>query len=404
MAQSTSEREKIANFIHNVAEMEKRIYVLNAIKSNCVQKANKILSDSRKRIKTAENEKCKAETNVGFGNATTKMLKEKRSFSLNAFVKKTEESFMDIFRLIRFLYEEILGLFDFVSISALDGTFLGGCLTFLLFGCLGWLPKAFMLLILSSFLAFVFLVAPLLIISNFSAATSFLTIMCFLFPWIIATSIAFARRTMLENKERKRWIALSMSLDISADKKLENACNNLVLAKQEYSLAEMKSNFLLEQARICENASKKISGLLQKCYIETNIIKQDFRYIDCLMILDFAFRNDLVDTVREGIEYYETKVFHGQVIRGINNICSRLNELSAAVNGLRTELEYINENIDSLNKNSDEIISSFSTSVGLQKQILTTQNQALESTKATQYATESLRNSVVWHNNYYARY
>ena len=394
MSEKVDNRELIANFIHNAAEMEKRIYILNATKNNCIQKSNKILATAKQNIKKAESEKCKAEENVSRGTATTKILKRRKKFSITSLIQKIEESFKDVFRFIRFLYEVIILFFDFLPEKLFNTqTFLVGCLCCPIFMCL-CAVKYLILFFLSCAIGFIVLLAPFLLINDSSEI-----IMYLLFPWIVATLIAFVRRTILEKKERKRLIALSMALNISSDNNLKSVNNALNLAKQEYRWAEQKSNFLLKQARICENSSREINSLLQKCYMETDIVKEDFRHIDCLIILDFAFRNDLVDTVREGIQYYETKVFHRGVIKGINNICSRLDELTVAVEKLRIEFGCINESIDALNANSEEIISSFSRSVGLQKEILATQKRTLESSKATQYATESLRDSFVWYNN-----
>ncbi len=395
MSTKVYSREQIANFIHNASEMEKRIHILNETKNSCTQSSNKILTDVKKKIQNIENEKLKKENLFNREIGAIKNYEKKKTFSLTAFIQKIEESFKDIIRFARFLLTKGVNFSEHLFSRKNNATtFLGSCLSFFVYGYLG----IFALLLPPATLTFTFLATPFFLIGNFSTTPGFFIIICFLCPWIIAAAIAFIRRTILESKSCKRSIETYTALNKHTKEELENTTTALALAKQEYNLAKEKSSFLLQQAKICENASKEINTLLQNYYKETDIVKQDFRRADCVIILDFAFRNDLVDTVREGINYYETKVFRYEIIKGIKNICSRLDELTTIVSALGADLECINENIDRLNANSEEIISQFSVSIGLQKDMLATQKLALERSKATQYAIDSLRDSYVRYN------
>jgi hypothetical protein len=111
-------------------------------------------------------------------------------------------------------------------------------------------------------------------------------------------------------------------------KELEDECttlNNKISAVAIQAMTQIdKASVLYAQAQTCRKKSDEIKEVLQKFYTHTNVIPVDYRSLDHVMIFSHVFRNDLADTMREAVNYYETCVFRDKVIRGINNIIAKI--------------------------------------------------------------------------------
>ena len=157
----------------------------------------------------------------------------------------------------------------------------------------------------------------------------------------------------------------------------------------EVSKMENTVVLLREQARICIADSREIQKLLQSFYAHTDAIPVDYRKIDCILIFSHVFRNDLADTMREAVSYYETCVFRDKVIRGIKNIANKIDQLVFAADAIRDEIHAMNDGISQLvrsTESSNELLA-----------------QSVQESRAIRYATESLNNSVKMYN-YYRKY
>lgn len=369
-------KSDIANYVHDVAVMEKRIYILTQTKNRYLQKAKQTMDTAKKNCRIAQKERDKAEYNLKRGEA----LLEDPKFRPGVwqFFKNIAGTVADIISwFCRFIGKTndvfLVGKFlSFMIIAVLLLADVG-----VAFGLMRLFPA------MTEWNGFIPLFIGLLILVA------------------LATVIVLIIKHLAKKRKYKRLDAMIYVLKEHSARELDEKKALVVAKDREYQLAERQSMLLTKQAEICGEAANKINYVLQKSYKEANIVPVDFRYIDCVIVLDFAFRNDLVDTVREGINYYETKVFTREVIKGIDRICTRINELTNAVNGLRRDLSEIQNSINDLYSGSEEIITTLNKSTSIQSEALATQKETLEHTKATRYATEAIQDSFNRHNRYY---
>lgn len=115
-------------------------------------------------------------------------------------------------------------------------------------------------------------------------------------------------------------------------------------ANENYDIAQKKEAMYEEQLLSLNDTRAKIKGNLRSFY-NYNLIPLDYRYLDCVVMLDQIFRNDLADTMREAIKIYEERVFRGSVIRGMDKICSMLGKLSSDMSEISLKLDMINNNV-----------------------------------------------------------
>lgn len=398
MAKTARNRDEIASYVHDVAEMEKQIFILNSTKDELARRAEEMRHAAQKRLQDVETKISTSDENLRFGKSVGKNLKSKRLFDFNALIKTFEESAKDIIRFIRFLFLEILELFEFSSfgkIYTIRDTFIVVVLDFILITCLGGFIKIILLLCYVFLITLIFLILPVLALEAADGIGGFGAFLC---PWLICFAVALVRRIIIEKAERKRLLALNGALCIAGARELEELKQEKACAVRDNIICQNRAKLLLLQAKICGDAADKIYSMLNKIYISADIIKEGYRYIDCVVILDFAFKNDLVDTIREGIEYYETRVFRNRVIKGIQNICSRIDELTSTVRAIGRDILDIRDRIDGLNSNAEEIITGLTRTEALQNKALAIHNEALNNTKATRYAVESIRDSTRRYN------
>jgi len=149
---------------------------------------------------------------------------------------------------------------------------------------------------------------------------------------------------------------------------------------------EIEVSYLRGQANICTIKSREIQKVLANFYTYTNVIPIDYRKIDCILIFSHVFRNDLADTIREAVSYYETCVFRDKVIRGIKNIASKIDQLLFAADAIKDEIHTMNDSVS-------QLVRSAETSNELQA-------QSIQESRATRYAVERLNYSVERYNYY----
>ncbi|MBQ8425708.1 MAG: hypothetical protein IJX17_06790 [Clostridia bacterium] len=362
-------KSNIAKYIHNCAETEKQIYTLNKTRDRCIANANHILKTAKNNLSISENKLIKANNSVKKGNAILETNKKYNKPHIFYLLKK---SLLDIYELVK-------KFLDFIS----DFYFWA---FFFLFGSLGLLGYG------------------LYILLNKKIGIGTGIILSIIIIFFIIFIIFFIKNYKKERKHNIETDALVEAVLETSKNESFDYKNQVIENKYKLRIAKEQAKILNEQAKICEESAIELNNILQDSYAKTDIIKKDFRFIDCVLVLDFAFRNDLVDTVREGIFYYENKAFQNGVIRGIDKICARINELNVSVQGLRFELQDMNDNITNLSNNSinfaNEITNSFNKSISLQEESISINREQLNSSLATQYAIESIKNSRVFDHYY----
>lgn len=172
--------------------------------------------------------------------------------------------------------------------------------------------------------------------------------------------------------------------DLSEAKKAYEEAYN----KQESAKARTKK---LNQ--IAEFIAPKIAAMEQKKdrLYSLNIIPPDYRTLDCIIELDQMYRNDLVDTMREAIKFYEERVFRGELIRGVDKIYNMLGQLNATMSNIENVLYSIQNEVSRMNDNLEKIVSSNKQIAAENKKF---QDDMIAESRAARYATEALRDTT----------
>ncbi len=155
-------------------------------------------------------------------------------------------------------------------------------------------------------------------------------------------------------------------------------------------------NLLTTQISNLRANRNQIQSTLSRFY-DIGIIPPDYRYMDCTIMLDQIFRNDLADTMRDAIRIYEERIFRGEVIKGMDRICSMLGNLSAGMIAIEQRLNSIDSNVKMMSQ--DLYTFSERIAAGQAKQQKATA-ELLEETKMHRYAAEQVAESaknLEWH-------
>lgn len=116
----------------------------------------------------------------------------------------------------------------------------------------------------------------------------------------------------------------------------------------------------------------EIENALEKNY-SLNIVPPDYRRLECMVWIDYAFRNDQVDTMREATLQCDKWTRHGEMM----NV---LNELARNFRSIENLLQKINANISMMNQ---ELF-----------RIAEIQEMRLSETQSARYAMESVQKST----------
>lgn len=168
---------------------------------------------------------------------------------------------------------------------------------------------------------------------------------------LISFILAIRKRNNKYKKEMKLYKELSQKIKENERRaegyRLESViiCQDRVRnAKARIIEAEKESQMIDLQINEIKAKRKQLQSDLSVFY-NYGIIPPDYRYMDCVIILDQIFRNDLADTMRDAIKIYEERVFRGSVIRGMDKICEKLDELSSDMSAISLRLDMIDSNI-----------------------------------------------------------
>lgn len=148
--------------------------------------------------------------------------------------------------------------------------------------------------------------------------------------------------------------------------------SDLAYAKVELSQAKESSKSLIAHADTLDKNAAEVESAIRKNYA-LNLIPPDYRRLQCLVWIDYAFRNDQVDTMREATLQCDKWVRH-------NDVMTALRELAENIRSVAVLLEDMNANIAMMNQDLLNIAQA--------------QEKQLSETKSARYAMESVQRST----------
>ena len=161
---------------------------------------------------------------------------------------------------------------------------------------------------------------------------------------------------------------------------------------------EREAQFYAAQAEETRKALEPLYKQRKKFY-SVGIIPPDYRTIDCAYVFDQIFRNDLADNMREAVKIYEERVFRGEIIRGVRSLGQLMGNVSSLLTRLQTDMSSIKSEIGSMNKGVVRIYEQNQLQNNAMLDEVKRNNAALESrnrelfkeTQMSRYALESLK-------------
>lgn len=171
-----------------------------------------------------------------------------------------------------------------------------------------------------------------------------------------------------------------------AEKNIDSMKENYTQAQIKYNNTQKSIAFIKQQAQDAGKKADEIAKIKQNLY-SLGIVPPDYREMDCVIMFDQIFRNDLADTMREAVKIYEERVFRGEVIRGIENIYNRLGKLAATMSSIETRLYGIHKDVVSI---SDDLYAFSQQADKMCEQ----QKELLNETKYNRYANEAVAESA----------
>ena len=207
--------------------------------------------------------------------------------------------------------------------------------------------------------------------------------------FIITLVVANKKGKSEDDLVRSTKEAYTISIKIH-EEQLEKAKHEYTLSQKE--LEEAKNYCALMRAHIDES-KRQLNELIGKrnVFYAIGVIPPDYRTMDCVLILDQIFRNDLADTMREAIKIYEERVFRGEVIRGMDRICSMLGNLAAGMAVISDRLDRIDMNVSSMNQDLYSLSSRIARSESRREEATA---KLIEETKLHRYAAEKLSDTT----------
>ena len=140
----------------------------------------------------------------------------------------------------------------------------------------------------------------------------------------------------------------------------------------------------------------QIQSTLSQFY-NLGVIPPEYRTLDCAIVLDHYFRNDLVDTMREAILMYREDVKHDIIMEGKDKICAISGNLSAGTVMLERQLSIIDSNVKRI---SQDLYTFFQRIARGQERQQKAATELLNETQMSRYAAERVAESakkLEWH-------
>lgn len=209
--------------------------------------------------------------------------------------------------------------------------------------------------------------------------------MYFVYAVVIAIVIIWCIIAVFNTKksspktEDQKWIRVEISEYEEALFNYKEALNNF----EEYEISNKEA--WLSEATRCASSAAEIRKNLDTLYA-MNVIPQDYRTFDTLLCLNQIFRNDLADTIREAIELYEERVYRGEVVKGIQNIYSRLKEMNSSMDYITNELRKVEQDVNSMTRDMHKVSGKLSSGAA-------SSDSMLSELRSFQYAFEQINAS-----------
>ena len=177
------------------------------------------------------------------------------------------------------------------------------------------------------------------------------------------------------------------------EKKIEELEKELERKKNNLKVQTNKARTLEYRSSVFKKESKKMAKILEQSYEQTGVVPIDYRYISCVLMIDYVFKNDLADTVREAIEYYETKVFRDGLFNKLDDIHNTLKIMSGKLSSMTSILRSINSQVGELSEDVCNISENSNLIAGGMAESVVLQEKTFAETKAMRYATEAVASS-----------
>ena len=152
--------------------------------------------------------------------------------------------------------------------------------------------------------------------------------------------------------------------------------SDLAYAKVELSQAKESSKSLIAHADTLDKNAAEVESAIRKNYA-LNLIPPDYRRLQCLVWIDYAFRNDQVDTMREATLQCDKWVRHNDVMTALRELAKSIYAVSQLLDDMKSNIVTMNNEIVNFAQNNAK-----------------SQESLLSETKSARYAMESVQRSA----------
>ncbi|MBQ8382765.1 MAG: hypothetical protein IJX47_06125 [Clostridia bacterium] len=228
-----------------------------------------------------------------------------------------------------------------------------------------------------------FIIIPILILGIlfFGIAFAFILLIC-LIPTAVYTIKGYSRY----RRDHNQW-----SSTYYRSLQCYNECRHeFITAQKEHDDVDKAAAILDMQIDVLSSQRAQLYNSLKQFY-DIGIVPPDYRHMDCVIMLDHIFRNNLADTMREAILQYEERVFRGEIVKGMDNIVAAIDRLSSTFS---SSMSYLGSVVREVNTNVSNLSSDLYTLTkqvanGQQTQINASE-KLIHETQLSRYATEQL--------------
>ena len=109
-------------------------------------------------------------------------------------------------------------------------------------------------------------------------------------------------------------------------------------------MLRMDADKLRKSITAFENSASKIEAALQKNYA-LNIIPPDYRRFECLAWIDYVFRNDQVDTMREATLQCDKWVRHNDTMKALKELAENIRSVAVLVENMNSNISMMNQDL-----------------------------------------------------------
>ena len=159
-----------------------------------------------------------------------------------------------------------------------------------------------------------------------------ISIVVFIISVIIAIPFAIAK--LADNSELQK---LEETAKCAEDHLME-------VQKRYDEFHRMDADKLRKSITAFENSVSKIEAALQKNYA-LNIIPPDYRRLECLAWIDYVFRNDQVDTMREATLQCDKWVRHGETLQALHDLAENIRSIADLLHNMDDNISMMNQDL-----------------------------------------------------------